>query len=117
MLIDKINTQIGISFTEMDKVLLQIANDYADDNKWKSYVGNDYITFMLLFQQDFSKMAAKRYEQNEEFFIKMFNNEDMMKEVMDAVGGVLYDQLHGGVKYVPHEPRDYMAADAGKGKY
>lgn len=115
--IDKINTQFGTSFTEMDKVLLQIANDYAGDNKWKSYAGNDYKTFMLLFQQDFPKMAAKRYEQNEEFFVKMFNNEDMMKEVMDAVGGVLYDQLRGGVKYVPHEPRDYMAAENVKTKY
>ena len=38
-------------------------------------------------------MAAKRYEQNEEFFVKMFNNPDVMKEVMETVGAVLYERL------------------------
>ena len=38
-------------------------------------------------------MAATRYEQNEDFFVKMFYDPDMMKQVMDSVGAVLYERL------------------------
>ena len=39
-------------------------------------------------------MAAQRYEQNEEFFVKMFSEPEMMREVMGAVGSVLYEKLY-----------------------
>lgn len=69
-------------------------NDYANQDKWKSYAqNNDRKTFMLLFQKDFPVVAAKRYEQNEEFFVKMFSDPEMMQMVMDTVGGVLYERL------------------------
>ena len=38
-------------------------------------------------------MAASRYEQNEEFFIKMFNEPDKMSQIMYTVGTVLYERL------------------------
>lgn len=94
IIIDKINEKYGTSFTEMDKVLLQIENDYAIQDKWKSYAkNNDKKTFMLLFEKDFPEMAASRYEKNEEFFVKMFSNPEMMKQVMYTVGEVLYENL------------------------
>ena len=38
----------------MDKVFLQIENDYATQDKWKSYAhNNDFKTFMLLFVRCF----------------------------------------------------------------
>ena len=47
VLIDKINTMFGTQFTEMDKVLMQIENDYASQEKWHSYAANnDKKTFM-----------------------------------------------------------------------
>ena len=48
---------------------------------------------MLLFEKDFPEMAASRYEQNEDFFIKMFNEPDMMSQIMYTVGTVLYERL------------------------
>lgn len=48
---------------------------------------------MLLFEKDFPEMAASRYEQNEEFFVKMFSDSDMMKQVMESIGTVLYERL------------------------
>ena len=94
VLIDKINTRYGTNFTEMDKVLMQKENDYAGQQKWLDYAKhNDRKTFMLLFKKDFSEMAAKRYEQNEDFFVKMFNSPEVMKEVMETVGAVLYERL------------------------
>ena len=53
-IIDKINEKYGTTFTEMDKVLLQFENDYATQDKWKSYAhNNDFKTFMLLFVRCF----------------------------------------------------------------
>ena len=84
----------GTDFTEMDKVLLQLENDYASEERWHSYAqNNDRKTFMLLFEKDFPEMAAQRYEQNEEFFVKMFSEPDMMKQVMGTIGGMLYERL------------------------
>lgn len=94
IIIDKINEKYGTSFTEMDKVLLQIENDYAIQDKWKSYAqNNDFKTFMLLFAKDFPEMAAARYEQNEDFFIKMFSDPVMMQQVMESIGNVVYERL------------------------
>ena len=94
VIIDKINEKYGTNFTEMDKVLLQMENDYAAQDKWNSYAkNNDRNTFMLLFEKDFPNMAAARYEQNEDFFVKMFSDPDMMRQVMETVGTVLYERL------------------------
>ena len=82
-LMNKINEKYGTHFTEMDKVLVQMENDYANQGKWQSYAkNNDRATFMLLFEKDFPNMAADRYEQNDKFFRKLFDDPDMMKQVM-----------------------------------
>ena len=94
VIIDKINDKYGTNFTEMDKVLLQMENDYAAQDKWHSYAqNNDRKTFMLLFEKDFPNMAAARYEQNDSFFVKLFSDPDMMRQVMETVGAVLYERL------------------------
>lgn len=62
--LDKINEKYGTHFTKMDKVLVQMENDYANQEKWQSYAkNNDWATFMLLFEKDFPNMAADRYIQ------------------------------------------------------
>ena len=73
---------------------MQMENDYAAQEKWQNYAeNNDRKTFMLLFEKDFPEMAGKRYEQNDAFFVKMFNDADMMREVMESVGSVVYERL------------------------
>ena len=102
VIIEKINERYGTHFTEMDKVLVQMENDYAKQEKWQSYAkNNDRSTFMLLFSKDFPTMAAERYEQNDEFFKKLFADPDMMKQVMDTVGSVLYERLKKRKIFVP----------------
>lgn len=106
VIIDKINDKYGTRFTEMDKVLVQMENDYATQDKWQSYAqNNDRKTFMLLFQKDFPVVAAQRYEQNEEFFVKMFSDPEMMQMVMDTVGGVLYERLKKKKAFVYQMPK------------
>ena len=101
-IIERINEKYGTSFTEMDKVLIQMENDYAKQEKWQNYAkNNDRSTFMLLFAKDFPTIAAERYEQNDEFFKKLFADPDMMKQVMDTVGSVLYERLKKRKIFVP----------------
>ena len=69
-------------------------HDYANQDKWQSYAkNNDRSTFMLLFEKDFPNMAAERYEQNDDFFRRLFADPELMKQVMDTVGAVLYERL------------------------
>ena len=86
----------------MDKVLVQMENDYAKQEKWQDYAkNNDRSTFMLLFSKDFPTVAAERYEQNDEFFRRLFADPDMMKQVMDTIGSVLYERLRRKVIFDP----------------
>ena len=97
IIIDKINEQFGTNFTDMDKVLLQIENDYATQEKWHNYANsNDFKTFMMLFAKAFPEMAATRYEQNDSFFVQMFSNPEMMQQVIEGVGYALYKRLRKG---------------------
>lgn len=112
VIIDKINERYGTDFTEMDKVLLQIQRDYEAQDKWHGYArNNDYKTFKLLFDNDFPNMAASRYEQNEDFFVRMFNEPDMMRQIMDALGSVLYETLRRGVAYLDEPTMRKVAED------
>jgi len=93
-LIQQINTKYGTEFTQMDKVLLQIESDYAAKEEWQGYAEhNDFKTFMLLFNKEFPNLAVERYNQNDAFFVKMFSEPDMMKQVAGTIGGILYEQL------------------------
>lgn len=92
-IIKKINDRFGTEFTEMDKVLVQMENDYASQEKWQDLAKSDKSTFMLLFEKDFPKVAAERYEQNDKFFKKLFDDPDMMQQVMYTIGNVLYERL------------------------
>lgn len=110
VIIDKINERYGTDFTEMDTVLL---SDYEAQDKWHGYAkNNDFKTFMLLFEKDFPNMAVSRYEQNEEFFVRMFKEPDMMKQIMDTLGTVLYEKLkrESNVVY-SFEPEVCMVAE------
>lgn len=112
ILIEKINEKYGTNFTEMDKVLLQLENDYASEEKWQSYArNNDRKTFMLLFEKDFPEMAATRYEQNDDFFVRMFSDPDMMRQVMESVGTVLYERLKKKYTYPTQIPELSMVAE------
>lgn len=68
---------------------------------------NDRKIFMLLFEKDFPEMAAARYEQNKDFFVKMLSDPDMMKQVMDTIGSVLYERLKKKIYY--YEPKTTLS--------
>ena len=48
-------------------------------------------------------MAADRYEQNDQFFRKLFDDPDMMKQVMETVGSVPVSYTHLDVYKRQHQ--------------
>ncbi len=94
VIIENINSRFGTEFTEMDKVLLQMENDMAKDQKWADYAHNcDEPTFLSLFKKEFGKIAVGRYEQNDLFFKKLFSEPEMMQEVIEHMSHALYARL------------------------
>lgn len=59
-------------------------------------------------------LNGNRYEQNDDFFVRMFSDPDMMQQVMDTVGSVLYERLKkkkGPVRYEIQEQPVMMVAE------
>ncbi len=95
VIIDRINEKHGTNFTEMDKVLLQLQNDYLSDSKWQGYAQNsDPKAFMTLFDSEFHDMVAARYEENNAFFNVLLNDPDMLRQTMQTIGAIVYRQLN-----------------------
>ena len=93
-IIAAINEKFGTEFTEMDKVLEQIQADFLADEKLVSFAkSNDEAMFGLKFEQEFENFAAKRYEQNDAFFVKMFSDSDVMKTVMEMLKPLIYRKM------------------------
>lgn len=94
VIIEKINERFGTSFTEMDKVLAQLTEDFMADGRLVDLAKNNpQSTFERIFEQQFKDFAATRYEQNEEFFIRMFSDEEFMGEVIKLLLPEVYRKL------------------------
>ncbi len=112
VIIENINARFGTEFTEMDKVLLQMENDMAKDEKWADYAQNcDAPTFLSLFKKEFTKIAIERYEQNDRFFKKLFSEQDMMQEVIAHMSSALYERLKNKGIYPEIEETCQMVAE------
>lgn len=94
VLIEQINKRFGTSFTEMDKVLMQVENDCAKDEVWADYAkSTDFDTFHALFNKKFMDYVMDRFEQNNEFFVKLTEDEAMLGMVSDTICRNLYSRV------------------------
>ena len=94
VIIHKINERFGTSFSEMDKVLAQLTEDFMQDDRLVELAKNNpQSTFEMIFEQQFKDVAALRYEQNEEFFVRMFKDEAFMAEVVKLMLPEVYKKL------------------------
>lgn len=93
-IIAAINEKFRTNFTEMDKVLEQIQEDFLADDKLVSFAqNNDEEMFGLKFEQEFENFAAKRYEANDAFFVKMFTDSGVMKSIVDMLKPIIYRKM------------------------
>ena len=94
VIIAKINERFGTNFSEMDKVLAQLTQDFMKDERLVDLAKNNpQATFEKIFEQQFKDIAAVRYEQNEEFFVRMFKDEEFMGEVIRLLLPEVYRKL------------------------
>ena len=94
VLIQQINERHGTEFTEMDKLFLQVHNDYVRDEKWKGYANStDESAFLDLFLKDFLTILITRLSQNKEFGDVLMNDADLVTQIGKNMGRSLFREL------------------------
>ena len=94
VIVEKINDRFNTSFTNMDKVMMQLADDMMTDKNLVGFAqSNDINTFKYIFEKQFREVAANRYEQNDEFFVRMFNDEEYLKYVIGLMMPYAYNKM------------------------
>lgn len=93
-IIERINEAFGTQFTQMDKVISQIEEDFLSDDYMRDFAkNNNESMFDRIYKEAFMKFAVSRYQQNDEFFVKMFSEEKFMEMVMNSMKHDIYRKL------------------------
>ena len=86
----RFNQKWGTNFTEMDKVIEQIVGDFELDKHIMGAIKRkDYSNAEGLYNRDFKKVVASRYEKNQDFFEKLFADGQALSELQSVVFEVL----------------------------
>ena len=92
--VEKINERFGTEFTEMDKVLQQIVNDMGSNPMLVAFAKENNIdTFATIFKERFENAAFSRYVQNEEFFVRLFQDREFMETVISQFMPIVHSRL------------------------
>lgn len=93
-IVDKINEKYHTKFTNMDKVMEQITQDFVDDEKMVQFAkNNNSEEFKKVYDDEFKKKAFRRYQQNTEMFEKMMSEEGYMEDFMKSMFKYIYESL------------------------
>lgn len=93
-IIDKINDKFGTNFTQIDKVMMQLEEDFAKDESFVNFAkNNDINMFKHEYEKHFKDVAVNRYLENDEFFVKMMNDENFLNYVMTSMLKQVYTNL------------------------
>ncbi len=93
-IIDKFNKKFGTAFTEQDKVLAQLKSDMMKNEQMaNSAKSGDKTAFRTLYEKYFNDIAITRYEENDNFFRGLFENEDKLKFIKELLLAELYKEL------------------------
>lgn len=94
VLVDKINQRYKTNFTNMDKVMEQITQDFLDDEEMVNLAKhNDPESFRKVYNDEFQRKAFKRYQQNTDMFEKMMSEPGYMEDFMTSMFKFIYDKL------------------------
>jgi len=77
----KLNERLGTNFTEMDKVLEQIANDMAANDDVKLRAKNSPDLFRIIYNDMIMNVVINRMTQNREFCEKYIDNNEFRNEI------------------------------------
>lgn len=93
-IVDKINEKYHTKFTNMDKVMEQMIQDFVDDAKMVQFAkNNNSEEFKKVYDDEFKKKAFRRYQQNTEMFEKMMSEEGYMEDFIKSMFKYIYESL------------------------
>ena len=93
-IIANINEKLGTEFTEMDKVLSQMAADLASDSElMKKALANPIENFRFPYEAAFDIVVVQRMLQNDEFFRSVIGNAELSKMLKDQLLPIVYERL------------------------
>lgn len=94
------NEDAGQHYTPREVIELMVNILFAEDSDILSdetlvnfAKNNDESTFKHIFEQQFKDIAAQRYEKNEEFFVRMFGDENFLNYMMSLMLPEVYRKL------------------------
>lgn len=94
-LIDQINEANGTHFTNMDKVLTQIVDDFKGDPKAVKFAkdNDERMFYSGYYQNKFSDIVVDRFEQDHAFMELLARNENAMQMLMQGMLHEVYEGL------------------------
>ena len=93
-IIDKFNKKFGTSFTEQDKVLVQLKADMIKDKKIvNSAKSGDKTAYNTLSDKGFDQALMQRYEENDSFFKDILSDKEKLKYIKRMFLENLYNEL------------------------
>lgn len=94
VIVERINNKYHTNFTNMDKVMEQIAQDFLNDEEMVMYAkNNNPEQFKKVYDEEFPKKTYKRYKENNEMFSKMMSEPGYMEDFMASMFKYIYDNL------------------------
>lgn len=94
VIVDRINEKYHTNFTNMDKVMEQITNDFlADEDMVRFAKNNNAEQFRKVYQEEFPKKTYRRYKENNEMFDKMMSEPGYMEDFMKSMFKFIYENL------------------------
>jgi len=94
-----LNERFGTDFSEMDKILSQMAEDFAADDDLRKKAQNNCIdNFRYPFDSAFINIVLDRMDQNETFFNKVLDDEQFQQNLKDMMMPIIYERLRTGTE-------------------
>ena len=97
-IIDKFNERFGTNFSGQDKVLSQVIEDMKQDQRLvEAGKERNKTLFKGLYEGSFTETMVSRYEQNDQFFKDLFQDDKKMDFMKKALFTALYNDLKAEV--------------------
>lgn len=94
VIVERINDKYHTNFTNMDKVMEQITEDFLNDEEMVRYAqNNNPEQFKKVYKEEFPKKTYKRYKENNEMFNKMMAEPGYMEDFMKSMFTYIYENL------------------------
>lgn len=93
-IIQNLNERYGTNFTEIDKILSQMAEDFAaDDDLRKKAKNNSIDNFKYPFDSAFINIVLDRMTENQAFFNKVLDDEKFQQDLKNMMLPIIYERL------------------------